>query len=417
MGKLKVLLLGSHDSTLTGHIGQQYSIMSNEVDAYMVTLTGFEDGKKYALFGQLNNRQGKRLQTVLENLYRWLYCFFLLGCIPSIDEQHREYCFYDFYYYPFTARSILKKLPKGFCPDVISVHWHQGFVNPKMIRRLHELTGAKIIYQFVDESPLTGGCHYPIDCKGYLSHCENCPALKHGKKLATKQLTDKIKQLKGLPLFISGSPYDLRLAADTALFCESVKFPLISFPKIQTEKQAYARRSLGIDESAFVVFVGVGHLTEARKGLNYTIAAINKVATRIQNLVVLVAGRSKLEMACVTVRNLGFVKMEMLSKCFSAADCFLSTSIADSGPMMVNFAMACGTPVVSFPIGIADSLVVHLETGYLARYKDAEDVANGIVYLAQLDAESRSRMSERCIEFIKEQSNDEPWYRRIRTFI
>lgn len=55
----------------------------------------------------------------------------------------------------------------------------------------------------------------------------------------------------------------------------------------------------------------------------------------------------------------GFLSENELFEVYCAADVFMSTTIADSGPMMVNYSIACGTPVVSFPIGVAQDLVMH----------------------------------------------------------
>lgn len=42
--------------------------------------------------------------------------------------------------------------------------------------------------------------------------------------------------------------------------------------------------------------------------------------------------------------------------------------------------MACGTPVVAFRTGGIPDMINHLENGYLAEYKSAEDMVNGILW-------------------------------------
>jgi glycosyltransferase involved in cell wall biosynthesis len=49
--------------------------------------------------------------------------------------------------------------------------------------------------------------------------------------------------------------------------------------------------------------------------------------------------------------------------------------------MMIPESMLCGTPVVAFDSGGAPDLIRSLETGYLAKYKDCADLANGILTL------------------------------------
>ncbi|MBK5194554.1 MAG: glycosyltransferase, partial [Proteiniphilum sp.] len=42
-------------------------------------------------------------------------------------------------------------------------------------------------------------------------------------------------------------------------------------------------------------------------------------------------------------------------------------------------AMACGTPCVGFETGGIPEMITHGKNGYVARYKDAEDLASGIL--------------------------------------
>ncbi|MPM92597.1 N-acetyl-alpha-D-glucosaminyl L-malate synthase [bioreactor metagenome] len=46
-------------------------------------------------------------------------------------------------------------------------------------------------------------------------------------------------------------------------------------------------------------------------------------------------------------------------------------------------AMACGTPCVGFQVGGIPEMITHRENGYVARYKDAVDLAEGIVWSLQ----------------------------------
>ena len=40
--------------------------------------------------------------------------------------------------------------------------------------------------------------------------------------------------------------------------------------------------------------------------------------------------------------------------------------------------MACGTPVIAFNTGGVPEQVEHMKTGYIAEYKNLDDLANGI---------------------------------------
>lgn len=413
--RLKVLLLGEHDSKLAGHIQYDYLNMPPDIDAWMVTLIGEKEKTKHNIYRELKSPILSRIQRALSQIFRWVYCIFHLGCFPVLDRRHREHAFYDFEFYPYSAKQILRKCPEGFVPDIISIHWHQGFLNSRLIKDLHERTGAKVLFNFVDEAHFTGGCHYPVECENYLSNCENCPALRFGKKLASAQLANKRANLSGLPLIIYGTPYDIKLAEKTTIFKDAKKLYSVQAPFVKQIARSEARKKLNIGDDKFVVFVGASSIGEVRKGIKYSIEALEKAGKQIDNLLVLVAGRATMNIKVPNMLNLGFVDFEKLMCCFSASDCFLSTTIADSGPMMVNYSISLGTPVVSFAVGIADDLVVHKKTGYLAKYKDSDDVAEGIKYFAKLSDDERLEVFENCKKII-EQKVMPSWIKQLLAY-
>jgi glycosyltransferase involved in cell wall biosynthesis len=68
---------------------------------------------------------------------------------------------------------------------------------------------------------------------------------------------------------------------------------------------------------------------------------------------------------------------------YNAADVFIVPSLADNQPTTVQESLCCGTPVVGFDVGGIPDMINHKENGYLAKYKDAEDVCNGVKYCLQ----------------------------------
>lgn len=75
------------------------------------------------------------------------------------------------------------------------------------------------------------------------------------------------------------------------------------------------------------------------------------------------------------VRNIGFVDTAGLVDCYRRADLFLSLSLADAGPSMINQAMLCGCPVVAFDNGAAMDLVENGITGYKSPQGDVQEIS------------------------------------------
>jgi len=80
---------------------------------------------------------------------------------------------------------------------------------------------------------------------------------------------------------------------------------------------------------------------------------------------------------------------------------------------MVNQALSCGTPVVSFQIGTALDVVEGKGTGYCARLKDAEDFAAGIRRHFLMTQAQRTEVSERCREVALETTSFDACVRSI----
>ena len=60
---------------------------------------------------------------------------------------------------------------------------------------------------------------------------------------------------------------------------------------------------------------------------------------------------------------------------YNAVDIYVTPSLQDNLPNTIMEAMACGTPCVGFNVGGIPEMIEHQHTGYVARYKDAEDFA------------------------------------------
>lgn len=45
--------------------------------------------------------------------------------------------------------------------------------------------------------------------------------------------------------------------------------------------------------------------------------------------------------------------------------------------------LLCNTPIIGFDVSAVPELIKHKKNGYLAKLKDAEDLANGIKYLIE----------------------------------
>ena len=409
-----VLFLCSHDSELTGHAKYVYNLIPPDINKKIVTYTSLKAKEQYAFYYSKSFifRVVRKLKYYMFFLKRWIE----FGEPVRINNDHGEYCFYHHDDCCMSAKAILKKC-KGFKPDLIAVYWVADFVSPKTIRDLYMMTKAQILIVFVDEAPLAGGCHFHCDCDNYLIDCKSCPALISGKKLAEKQMQNRKKYLNGLPIIINGTPYDIEKAKNTDTYSDCKYLEWIHLPKATIYNKEESRKKYEINNEEFVIFIGASNLKDPRKGVKYSLDAINLFAKFHPNITLLFLGRkpeSSLIDKRIKVISPGFLSYDGMCEAMCASDVFVSSTIADSGPMTVNIAFALGLPTISFDIGIAHTLIIHKDTGYIAKYKNVESIKEGLIYISSLSKEDWKAMNERCIKRINNLHTPDWWYILLR---
>ena len=322
------------------------------------------------------------------------------------EVTKNEYCFYglDDRFYTVDFTNHYRKLP--FIPDVIVPCWTSNFLNAQSIAILQQMTGARVFWWGLDMSPLTGGCHYAWDCEGYTRDCSWCPAVEviRYKNIPAKNLQSKKDSVVQTGMnFIAGSTSLVMQARQSALFSSQEEIPkvlmCIDEKVFNARNRETARKEMGFLTDQKVVFFGSTFTKEKRKGIKYFIEALQQLKHIIeqssstnlsQKILVVVVGNQLSEMEYLQlipfdVKTLDFISNEMdLSRIYKSSNVFVSSSLEDSGPMMINESVMCGTPVVSFNIGVADDLVLPGISGYKAELLDTDSLAQGIFNILSL---------------------------------
>jgi glycosyltransferase involved in cell wall biosynthesis len=306
--------------------------------------------------------------------------------------------------------SLARRLPAR--PDVIVVHFVSHFVNPEQIRQLSVATAAPVMWSLLDMALLTGGCHYAWDCRGYTARCGNCPALRwSGPRDASAHTWQAkaavLRQLRGV--VIAGSSKLAKQASESSLFSgwpiETLLLGVApdQFPAVE---RASVRAEIGLPTDADVVFFGATRFDQRRKGMRVLYDALSLAASRLPQgralPTLLAAGETDdfggLRDKGYQVIDLGRVDMRQLARCYAAADVFACPSIEDSGPMMINESMMCGTPVLAFRMGVAEDLIQEGVTGSIAPLGDASAFADQLLDMLSWDNARRAAARRACRE-------------------
>jgi glycosyltransferase involved in cell wall biosynthesis len=133
---------------------------------------------------------------------------------------------------------------------------------------------------------------------------------------------------------------------------------------------AALRRELGVPADPRVALVRALDPAIAYKGFGILLEALRLLdAQGVAFHVVVVGEQGRIPAG---FRHIGFTELGSLSgdaalaKAYQAADFFVSPSTNETGPMMAGEAMACGRPLVAYPVGIAPDLVEPGRNGALA---------------------------------------------------
>jgi glycosyltransferase involved in cell wall biosynthesis len=297
--------------------------------------------------------------------------------------------------------------------DIICLHWVNGLLDAQSIRRIYDHFRSPLVWIIHDLDPFTGGCHYSFGCDGFTRQCGACPRLGSADEDDPSHQTwlRKREYLSELPIcFVAPTGWGEARVRESSLFrharVERIPLPLDT-RVFRPFDQRTAREVMQLPPDKKVILFGATYLEDRRKGIDHLIEAFDILTPLISNsrtikreeIFLLAVGQDggklmpKLPFAG---RYLGHVSDElMMALAYQAADIFVCPSIEDSGPMMISEAMLCETPVVAFNTGVAPDVIEHRVNGYLARYRDNSDLAEGMRTLLTNDDPITMRASAR----------------------
>lgn len=345
------------------------------------------------------------------NIWRLLYFHidaFILNKIMKPDSLHG---FETSGLYGMSAKRILKKCP--FKPEIIFITWTARLLTPKTVRELYDLTGAKMVFIMVDEA-LLAACHYPANCDGFTRGCKNCSGVKYFKCLPRRYVSMKEKYWSDMPAEIRCTNFDRNLANKVPFLNHMSK--IVSFVVPDTTpiiSKHDARQFFGISDEDYVIFAGANDVLLKRKGFEVLVNAINILANKNETsrpITLLLIGHVNGIFPYRVDKKINLLVKDFLPlndffKAYYACDVHASPTLADSGPMMVKYSVACGRPVVAFPVGHAVDLIVTGETGYLAEYGNANDFATGLYYFYTKDKSELEKCEAACKTLMSQLKN------------
>ena len=256
--------------------------------------------------------------------------------------------------------------------DIIHLHWVPDFVDyPTFFNEMRK----PIVWTLHDKYPTVGVMHYssrfypvPDELKSLDLKCREIK--RHGVSKArslnlvaiSELMVEECKNSKVL----GGFPVTLiHNGVDTTVF--------------QPYKKQDCRKELGLIADAKIFLFSSFGINDSNKGLDRVIGALEEVD--VQNKMLVCIGNIPFnfspDASFPIIVTGGLNNQTKIAKYYSAADYFLQSSYEESFGQTVLESMACGTPVVSTPCGIAPDLIRPFN-GVICDGYDANALAAGI---------------------------------------
>ena len=296
------------------------------------------------------------------------------------------------------AGTDITKLPEFQEADVIHLHWvNQGMLSLGGIRKILR-SGKPVVWTMHDIWPATAICHYARNCRNYRTACGHCPLLSNGKRnndLASRVWRRKEQMLNGQSIsYVACSKW---LCGEARLSALLHGQKIVSIPNaIDTRvycpaDRQQARQSTGLPTDRQLILFVSQRVTDQRKGMDFLIEAVRLMVDHFpemkQQVGIAVLGGHSDELTdrlSLPVYPLGYVSDErQIVNIYRSADVFVTPSLEDNLPNTIMEAMACGVPCVGFKVGGIPEEIDHQKNGYVAAYRDAEDLARGIHWILQ----------------------------------
>ena len=269
--------------------------------------------------------------------------------------------------------------------DIVHLHWINGsFVNIKHLGKIEK----SIVWTMRDMWPMTGGCHYAMECDKYKTGCGNCEQLNsHSSYDLSKFILNRKKKylpkdmkIVGISHWLSDEAKKSELFKDYDVRTISNNIDSKEFFPVDKD---IARKILGIKSSKKIILVGSTNLKDFYKGFDKYLEAIKQLDKEKYFLCFFGnVDKNVVSDLGFEYKSFGYLNDNIsLRLVYSCANVFVAPSLMDAFGKTIAESMGCGTPVVCFDATGPKDIVTHKVDGYKAESFKSDDLSSGIEWI------------------------------------
>ncbi|MFM7023004.1 MAG: glycosyltransferase [Flavobacteriales bacterium] len=287
--------------------------------------------------------------------------------------------------------------------DIVHLHWISGMLSVDDIAKITK----PIVWTLHDMWAFCGSEHICFDEQSYFYSPPSVLRSVNDEKLiadlSKKTWLEKCEKWKNAEFSVVAPSSWLAHQARRSYLFKNSSVQIIPYPLdadtawTPSENRSVVRNKLKItDDRKIILFVAKNPLNDLNKGWDLALQALQKVMQEGSihfDLVVVGQDDGIRAVTPFTSHWVGSVNNDTeLAEWYSAADVLLVPSRVEAFSQVTAEAQSCALPVVGFSIGGIPDIVIHRQTGYVARAYDTDDFADGILWVLS-DNERRKTLS------------------------
>ena len=273
---------------------------------------------------------------------------------------------------PFSPYDILQN-PIVKEADIIHLHWVANVLDYCSFFNANE---KPVVWTLHDMNPFKGLFHYNDDER------ENVEITSGLNELVNSIKSRSINKRKCKLRIVSPSYWLLKELRNSRVFKKikalSIPYPIDTLLFYNQLNKTFRKQNEIPENNKIFLFVSE-NIHNYRKGFDLLIDAFKKLANPTFTLLILGAGDDSIIIKGIDVRNIGTINnQKKLVDYFSSADAFIIPSREDNLPNVMLESLACGTPIIGFPVGGIKEHVINFKTGLLADDISSDSLAIAI---------------------------------------